>query len=114
MLRKCLTKTDSLLPDLQSLAQQTQGIRIEITPTEEGNPGHGSGTRSVYINAIGVVALKDDTLKTFPVGTLIIKEVNNNTFVQHVASMKKTDETEYAPHNGWLYTQHPRERQRSF
>ena len=88
-----------------------EGIRIEITPTEQGNPGHGSGTRSVYINAIGVVALKDDTRKTFPIGTLIIKEVNNNTntFVQHVASMTKTDDPVYAAHNGWLYSQYTRE-----
>ncbi|MDE0010557.1 MAG: cytochrome P460 family protein [Candidatus Poribacteria bacterium] len=87
------------------------GIRIEIKPTEQGNPAHGFGTRSVYINGIGVAALKDDTLKTFPIGTLITKEVNNNTntFVQHVAIMKKTDETEYAAHNGWLYTQHTRQ-----
>ena len=90
-----------------------EGIRIEIKPTEEGNPAHGFGRRSVYINGIGVAALKDDTLKTFPIGTLIIKEVNNNTntFVQHVAIMKKTDDPAHAPHNGWLYTQHTRERE---
>ena len=87
------------------------GIRIEIKPTEAGNPGHGFGTRSVYINGIGVAALKDDTRKTFPIGTFIIKEVNNNTntFVQHVAIMKKTDDPAYATHNGWLYTQHTRQ-----
>ena len=62
-----------------TLSQQTQGICIEIIPTEKGNPGHGLGTRSVYINGIGVAALKDDTFKIFPVGTLIIKEVNDNT-----------------------------------
>ena len=58
-------------------------------------------------HGIGVAALKDDTLKTFP----IIKEVNNNTntFVQHVAIMKKTDDPAYATHNGWLYTQHTRQ-----
>ena len=91
--------------------QDTRGIRVEITPTEEGNPGHGSGTRSVYINGIGVAALKDDTRKTFPTGTLIIKEVNNNTktFVQHVASMTKTDDPASASHNGWFYSQYTRE-----
>ena len=91
--------------------EDARGIRIEIAPTENGNPGHGFGRRSVYINGIGVAALKDDTLKMFPVGTLIIKEVNDNTntFVQHVAIMKKTNETEYAAHNGWLYTQHTRQ-----
>ncbi|MDE0013034.1 MAG: cytochrome P460 family protein [Candidatus Poribacteria bacterium] len=90
-----------------------EGIRIEIKPTEEGNPAHGFGTRSVYINGIGVAALKDNTLQTFPINTLIIKEVNNNTntFVQHVAIMKKTDDPAHAPHNGWLYTQHTRERE---
>ena len=88
-----------------------EGIRIEITPTEEGNPGHGLGRRSVYINAIGIAALKDDAITTFPVGTLLIKEVNNNTntFVQHVATMRKTDDAAYAVHNGWRYTQHTRE-----
>ena len=88
-----------------------EGIRIDITPTEDGNPGHGSGNRLVYINGIGVPALKDDTRKTFPVGTLIIKEVNDdtNTFVQHVASMKKTNDPQYASHNGWRYTQHTRQ-----
>ncbi|MDE0013802.1 MAG: cytochrome P460 family protein [Candidatus Poribacteria bacterium] len=87
------------------------GIRIEITPTKNGNPGHGSGTRSVYINGIGVAALKDDILKTFPIGTLIIKEINDNTntFVQHVASMTKTDDPAYATHNGWFYSQYMRE-----
>ena len=89
----------------------TPGIRIEITPTEAGNPGHGFGTRSVYINGIGVGALRDETLKAFPIGTLIIKEVNNNTntFVQHVAIMKKTDDPASTAHNGWLYTQHTRQ-----
>ena len=88
-----------------------EGIRIKIKPTEQGNPAHGFGTRSVYINGIGVAALKNDTLKTFPIGTLITKEVNNNTntFVQHVAIMKKTDDPAHAPYNGWLYTQHTRQ-----
>ena len=91
-------------------AEGTPGIRIEITPTEMGNPGHGSGTRSVYINGIGVIALKDDAIKTFPIGTLLIKEIHNNTntFVQHVAIMKKTDDPQYTSHNGWRYTQHTR------
>ncbi|MDE0010635.1 MAG: cytochrome P460 family protein [Candidatus Poribacteria bacterium] len=91
--------------------EDARGIRIEITPTEQGKPAHGLGTRSVYINGIGVAALKDDTLKTFPVGTLIIKEINNNTntFVQHVASMKKTDDPAYATHNGWFYTLYTRQ-----
>ena len=89
----------------------TPGIRIEIAPTEQGNQGHGLGMRSVYINGIGVTALRDETLKTLPIGTLITKEVNNdtNTFVQHVAIMSKTDEPQYAAHNGWLYTQHTRQ-----
>ena len=91
--------------------EDARGMRIEITPTENGNPGHGFGRRSVYINGIGVAALKDDTLQTFPIDTLIIKEINNNTntFVQHVATMKKTDDPVYAAHNGWLYTQHTRQ-----
>ena len=93
--------------------EDARGIRIEITPTENGNSRHGFGTRSVYINGIGVAALKDDTLKPFPINTLIIKEVNNNTntFVQHVAIMKKTDDPAHVSHNGWLYTQHTRERE---
>ena len=94
--------------------QETQGIRIQLPElTEKGNPAHGLGNRSVYINAIGVIALKDDTLNTFPIGTLIIKEVNNNTntFVQHVAIMKKTDDPAYLSHNGWRYTQHTRMRE---
>ena len=87
------------------------GIRIEIPPTEIGTPGHGFGNRSVYINGIGVAALKDDTLEAFPIGTLITKEVNNDTnaFVQHVAIMSKTDDAAYAAHNGWRYTLHTRE-----
>ncbi|MDE0014516.1 MAG: cytochrome P460 family protein [Candidatus Poribacteria bacterium] len=90
----------------------TPGIRIEpIMPTEKGKPAHGFGTRSVHINGIGVPVLKDETLKTFPLNTLITMEVNNdtNTFVQHVAIMKKMDDPASAAHNGWRYTQYTRE-----
>ncbi len=65
---------------------------------------HGEGDRVVYINDIGAMALQDG-MTTFPVGTVIVKEIMDatNTSVAVVERMEKTDE--YAAESGWLYNE---------
>ena len=68
---------------------------------------HGEGARTVYINDVGAMALVDENLTAYPAGTIIVKEIMDdaNTFVQKVATMKKTDD---ARHNGWTYKKYAR------
>ena len=63
---------------------------------------HGQGDRVVYINDVGAMALQDG-MTTFPVGTVIVKEIMDatNTSVAVVERMEKTDG--YATEDGWLY-----------
>ena len=65
---------------------------------------HGEGDRVVYINDVGAMALQDG-VTTFPVGTVIVKEIMDatNTSVAVVERMEKTDE--YAAESGWLYNE---------
>ena len=68
---------------------------------------HGEGGRTVYINEVGAMALEDENLTTYPAGTIIVKEIMDdaNTFIQKVATMKKTDDSR---HNGWTYKKYAR------
>ena len=77
------------------------------SPAETGEV-HGKGSRTVYINAIGVMANKAGT--DYPAGTTIVKEIMDdaNTFVAKVATMMKTDDPMYADHGGWMYVKYAR------
>ena len=77
------------------------------------NPGgtgaaHGEGTRTAYINDIGVMANKAGT--AYPAKTVIVKTIMDdaNTFVAKKAIMTKTDDPMYADHNGWMYVKYAR------
>ena len=76
---------------------------------EAVGPGekHGLGARTVYINDVGAMALEDENLTAYPAGTIIVKEIMDdaNTFIQKVATMKKTDDSR---HNGWTYKKYGR------
>lgn len=76
-------------------------------PAETGEV-HGMGTRTVYINDIGVTANEDGTM--YPAGTMIVKVIMDdaNTFVAKVATMMKSDDPMYAGHNGWVYKKYAR------
>ncbi len=69
------------------------------------SPAHGSGDRIVYINDIGAVTLQDADMTTFPIGTVVVKDIMDatNTAVAKTERMEKTDE--YATENGWLYNE---------
>ena len=75
-------------------------------PTGTGG-AHGEGARTVYINNVGAMALEDENLTAYPAGTIIVKEIMDdaNTFIQKVATMKKTDDSR---HNGWTYKKYAR------
>ena len=77
------------------------------SPAETGEV-HGKGSRTVYINAIGVMANKEGT--EYPAGTVVVKEIMDdaNTFVAKVATMMKTDDPMYADHGGWMYVKYAR------
>lgn len=81
------------------------GPQAEATSPAETGEVHGKGERIVYINEAGVMALQDASMTTFPAGTMIVKEImdDTNTFVQKIAKMMKTDDSMYAEHNGWVY-----------
>ena len=78
-----------------------------MNPAETGEV-HGMGSRTVYINDIGVMANQDGTM--YPTGTLVVKEIMDdaNTFVAKVAMMMKSDDPMYAGHNGWVYKKYAR------
>ena len=69
---------------------------------------HGEGTRTAYINDIGVMANTEGT--AYPAGTTIVKTIMDdaNTFVQKKAVMTKTDDPMYTDHNGWMYVKYAR------
>ena len=101
--------TDDTLAGLPMYVSMYTTWRPKVTypgPTETGK-AHGEGSRTVYINDVGAMALEDENMTTYPVGTLIVKEIMDdaNTFVQKVATMMKTDETR---HNGWRYKKYAR------
>ncbi len=88
----------------------TPGPQADATSPAETGEVHGKGSRAVYINDTGVMALRGDSLTTFPAGTEIVKEImdDTNMFVQTVAKMTKTDDPMYVEHNGWMYVQYAR------
>ena len=69
---------------------------------------HGEGTRTAYINDVGVMANKEGTM--YPAGTVIVKTIMDdaNTFVAKKAVMMKTDDPMYADHSGWMYVKYAR------
>ena len=92
---------------------QTPGPQADATSPAETGEVHGKGSRTVYVNDTGVMALQNASLTTFtafPAGTEIVKEImdDTNMFVQKVAKMTKTDDPMYADHNGWMYVQYAR------
>lgn len=81
-----------------------------FTDAKDSGGAHGAGTRTVYINEAGAAA-QAAAMETYPVGTMIVKEImdDTNTFVFRVATMTKTDDEMHDAHNGWMYTQSARE-----
>ena len=81
-----------------------------FTDAKDSGGAHGAGTRTVYINEAGAAA-QAAAMETYPVGTMIVKEImdDTNTFVLRVATMTKTDDEMHDAHNGWMYTQSQRE-----
>ncbi len=77
------------------------------SPAETGGV-HGMGSRTVYINDVGVMANKEGMM--YPAGSMIVKEIMDdaNEFVAKVAMMTKTDDEMYADHNGWMYVKYAR------
>ena len=86
----------------------TPGPAESATSPEETGGVHGLGTRTVYINDLGVMANKDGTV--YPAGTVVVKVIMDdaNTFVAKKAVMMKTDDPMYANHNGWVYKKYAR------
>jgi len=84
------------------------GPQAEAASPADTGEVHGKGSRTVYINDVGVMANKEGT--AYPAGTMIVKEImdDTNTFVQKVAQMAKTDDPMYAEHNGWMYVKYGR------
>ena len=87
------------------------GAIADATAPAETGEAHGKGTRAVYINEAAVGAMKDAAMTTFPVGSVLVKEImdDTNTFVWRQAFMQKTDDAQYAEHGGWMYAQYQRE-----
>ena len=93
-----------------SLPAPEQTLEAAIAAMNPGGTGaaHGEGTRTAYINDIGVMANMEGT--AYPAGTTIVKTIMDdaNTFVQKKALMMKTDDPMYADHNGWMYVKYAR------
>ena len=91
-----MTTDDGMMADYTSWLSVTYGTI---------SPAHGSGDRIVYTNDIGAVALQDASMTTFPIGTVVVKDImdDTNTAVAKTERMEKTDE--YATENGWLYNE---------
>ena len=66
------------------------GPAEEATSPAETGGVHGLGTRTVYINDIGIMANTEGA--AYSAGTVIVKEIMDdaNTFVAKVATMTKT------------------------
>ncbi|MDE0042802.1 MAG: ABC transporter substrate-binding protein, partial [Candidatus Poribacteria bacterium] len=109
----------SQMPDEMRLAA---GLPMDIamyrswTSVEIGAPSahgvaHGKGDRTTYINQSGVETLQDMSAETFPHGTMLVKDImdDTNSFLWRVAVMWKTDDMMYESHAGWKYVQYQRE-----
>ena len=101
--------TDDMLAGLPMyISMYTSWVPKVSYPGPTGTGGvHGEGARTVYINDVGAMALEDENLTAYPAGTTIVKEIMDdaNTFIQKVATMKKTDDSR---HNGWTYKKYGR------
>jgi hypothetical protein len=93
---------DSMTTEDDTMAAYTSWLSVTYGAI---SPAHGSGDRIVYINDIGAVALQDASMTTFPIGTVVVKDImdDTNTAVAKTERMEKTDE--YATENGWLYNE---------
>ena len=91
-----------------NVALPAPGPAADATSPAETGGVHGLGTRTVYVNDIGVMANEEGT--EYPAGTVIVKEIMDdaNTFVAKIAKMTKTDDPMYADHNGWMYVKYAR------
>ena len=106
-----MTDMMDMMADYMSWAKvELPAPPAEFTDAKDSGSAHGAGTRTVYINEAGAAA-QAAAMETYPVGTMIVKEImdDTNTFVFRVATMTKTDDAMYAAHNGWMYTQSQRE-----
>ena len=109
-----MTDMMDMMADYMSWAKvelPAPGARADATAPAETGEAHGKGTRAVYINEAAVGALKDATMTAFPVGSVLVKEImdDTNTFVWRQAFMQKTDDAQYTEHGGWMYAQYQRE-----
>ena len=100
--------TDDMLAGLPMYISMYTSWLPKVTYPEATETGlaHGEGARTIYINDVGAMALEDEDLTAYPAGTIIVKEIMDdaNTFIQKVATMKKTDDSR---HNGWTYKNMP-------
>ena len=101
--------TDDMMAGLPTYTAMYTSWTTNVTyPSPVGTGGvHGEGARTVYINDVGAMALEDENMTAYPAGTIIVKEIMDdaNTFIQKVATMKKTDDSR---HNGWTYKKYAR------
>lgn len=106
-----MTDMMDMMADYMSWAKvELPAPPAEFTDPKDSGSAHGAGTRTVYINEAGAAA-QAAALDKYPAGTMIIKEImdDTNTFVHRVATMTKTDDEMYEAHAGWMYTQSQRE-----
>ena len=101
--------TDDMLAGLPMYISMYTSWLPKVTYPEATETGlaHGEGARTIYINEVGAMALEDADMTAYPAGTIIVKEIMDdaNTFIQKVATMKKTDDSR---HNGWTYKKYAR------
>lgn len=106
-----MTDMMDMMADYMSWAKvELSAPPAAVTEPKDSGGAHGAGTRTVYINEAGAAA-QAAAMETYPVGTMIVKEImdDTNTFVLRVATMTKTDDEMHDAHNGWMYTQSARE-----
>ena len=95
---------DSMVTEDDTMADYTSWLSVTYAVI---SPAHGQGDRTVYINDIGAMALQDASMTAFPVGTVVVKDImdDTNTAVVKTERMEKTDDSMYATENGWLYNE---------
>ena len=98
------TTTDDTMMTDDTAADYTSWLSVSYAAI---SPAHGQGDRIVYINDIGAMALQDESMTAFPVGTVVVKDIMDvtNTSVEKTERMEKTDDAMYATENGWLYNE---------
>ena len=94
---------EEMMPTEEMVAMYTSWAKVTYTAVAVG--AHGEGDRAVYINDVGAMALQDG-MTTYPVGTIIYKDIMDaatNTTVETTEWMEKTEDPMNAASNGWLY-----------